>query len=408
MSVPACRSCGTPAPAPFLDLGRQPLANQLLREADLDREELRVPLRVFACPDCWLVQIADEVPPHELFSDYVYFSSTSDAMVAHARAAVHAHRAALGLDGDSFVVEIASNDGYLLQHCARLGIPCLGIEPAANVAAAAEERGIETRVAFFGAALADALRTERGPADLVLGNNVFAHAPDANDFVAGLARLLAPQGRAVLEFPYALDLIERVEFDTIYHEHVFYFTLTPLLPLFERHGLAVVDVERLAIHGGSLRLSVAHAGAEAAPRVTALLDEERARGVATPALYERFAADTRELCVALVKLLDELAAEGHRLAAYGASAKGSTLLNACGIGRERLAFVADRSPHKQGLFTPGTHLPIRPPEALLEEGIDRALLLTWNFADEIRGQQQAWEGAGGRFVLPLPQPRVWT
>ncbi|MCP5055398.1 MAG: class I SAM-dependent methyltransferase [bacterium] len=408
MSVSACRSCGAPAATPFLDLGLQPLANNLLREEDLEQPEPRVPLRVFACPRCWLVQIADEVPPHELFTHYPYFSSTSAAMVAHAREAVDLHRTALNLGADSFVVEIASNDGYLLQHFAEHGVPCLGIEPATNVAAEAQRRGIDTRVAFFDAELADVIVGERGPADLVLANNVFAHAPDTNEFVAGLAKLLAPSGRAVLEFPYAFDMIDRIEFDTIYHEHVFYFTATALAPLFARHGLAMVDVEPLELHGGSLRLSIAHAGEEPTPRIASLLEDERARGVANIGTYEHFAAETRELCGALVKLLDEQAAAGHRLAAYGASAKGSTLLNACGIGAERLAFVADLSPHKQGLYTPGTHLPILPPEALRDQQIDRTLLLTWNFAEEIRAQQSEWEQAGGRFVVPLPRPRVLT
>ena len=406
MSVERCRACGTPAPSPFLDLGLQPLANNLLRAEDLGGPEPRVPLRVFACPTCWLVQIADEVPPHELFSEYPYFSSTSDAMVEHARRAVEAHAGALGLGADSFVVEIASNDGYLLQHCLARGIPCLGIEPAANVAAEAQAKGIDTRVAFFGAALAEELVAARGPADLILANNVFAHVPDIRGFVAGLATLLAPGGRAVLEFPYAVDMVERLEFDTIYHEHVFYFTVSALVPLFAGVGLTVVDVERLAIHGGSLRLSVAREGEVVSQRVKERLEAEAREGFTSGERYERFAAGTRELCLDLVKLLDDLAAAGHRLAAYGASAKGSTLLNAAGIGGERLAFVVDRSPHKQGLFTPGAHLAIRPPEALQEDGIDRALLLTWNFADEIRAQQAAWEAGGGRFVVPLPEPRV--
>lgn len=406
MNPVRCRSCGSLRSHPVLDLGAQPLANQLLRPEDLARGEPRYPLRVAVCQDCWLIQITDVVPPAALFSEYLYFSSVSDALLSHAAAAVDVHRRECALDERSFVVEIASNDGYLLRNFVAAGVPCLGIEPARNIAEVAAGRGIPTRNEFFNADTARRVLATAGPADLILGNNVFAHVPDTNDFVAGLALLLKPAGRAVLEFPYACDLIEHVEFDTIYHEHVFYFTLEALEPLMARHGLEVFDVQRLAIHGGSLRLSVARSGQyPVRESVRSLRSEERAKGVGTTAYYEAFAARVLGLKGELLALLDRLRGEGHRLCAYGASAKGSTLLNFYGLGREGLDwldFVVDRSPAKQGRLTPGSHLPILPVEELMSRRPRHALLLTWNFAEEILAQQQAWRDAGGRFIVPLP------
>ena len=402
-----CRSCGSTHGRLVLDLGVQPLANNLLTEADLARPEPKFPLRLALCEGCWLLQITDIVPPVELFSEYLYFSSFSDALLRHAAEAVAKHRHDCALGADSFVVEIASNDGYLLKNFVAAGIPCLGIEPAENIAKVAIERGVPTISRFFGRASAAELLQQGRPADLILGNNVFAHAPDTNDFVAGLATLLKPGGRIALEFPYACDLIEHVEFDTIYHEHVFYFTLTALLPLFARHGLEIFDVERLAIHGGSLRLYAAHRGAQAVrPAVAALAGEERAKGVASPRYYDDFGDRVRRIRHDLVALVHRLKAEGSSIAAYGASAKGSTLLNYCGLGRETLDFVADRSTAKQGRLTPGTHLPIVAAEELARRRPDYALLLTWNFAEEILRQQQAYRDAGGRFIVPLPEVRT--
>ncbi|MCW5558160.1 MAG: class I SAM-dependent methyltransferase [Verrucomicrobiae bacterium] len=410
MSPLRCRSCGSLRSHPVLDLGIQPLANQLLRPEDLAAEEPRFPLRVSVCQDCWLIQITDIVPPAALFTEYLYFSSVSDALLSHAAAAVEGHRRECALDGCSFVVEIASNDGYLLRNFVAVGVPCLGIEPARNIAEVAQARGIPTRNEFFNADTARRVRMEQGAADLILGNNVFAHVPDTNDFVAGLAALLKPEGRAVLEFPYACDLIEHVEFDTIYHEHVFYFTLAALEPLFARHGLEVFDVQRLAIHGGSLRLSTARAGVHAVrDSVRQLREEERTKGVQSTPYYDAFAARVLGLKERLLGLLERLRGEGHRLCAYGASAKGSTLLNFYGLGRDGLDwldFVVDRSPAKQGRLTPGSHLPILPVEALMTQRPRHALLLTWNFADEILSQQQAWRDAGGRFIVPLPEVRL--
>jgi hypothetical protein len=305
------------------------------------------------------------------------------------------------------VIEVASNDGYCLQNFKSAGVPCLGIEPAKNIAQVAQEKGIETLVEFFGKDLAQTLAASGRQADLILGNNVFAHAPNTNDFVAGLRALLKPAGRVILEFPYAAEFIEKSEFDTIYHEHVFYFSLTALSPLFQRYGLSIFQVERLPIHGGSLRLFAGVEGAQAIhPSVPALLEEERRKGLASTAYYQGFAQRVLELRRELVSLLNELKRKGKTIAAYGASAKGSTLLNSFALGRDTLDFVADRSTYKQGRLTPGTHIPIVPPEALVAKRPDFTLLLTWNFADEILEQQKSYRDKGGRFIVPIPKVSI--
>jgi SAM-dependent methyltransferase len=304
-------------------------------------------------------------------------------------------------------VEVASNDGYLLQYFKAAHIPCLGIEPAANIAKVAREKGIESRVDFFTLKLAKELVAEKLPADLILGNNVFAHAPDTNDFVAGLAALLKPSGRIALEFPYGVDLIDHSEFDTIYHEHVFYFTVTALKPLFERHGLQLIRIDHLPIHGGSLRLYAARTGAHPVEAsVGRLLAEEKQKGVASPAYYLNFAAHVQDLKTSLVELISRLRAEKKTIAAYGAAAKGSTLVNFFGLGRDSLAFVTDRSTYKQGRLMPGQHIPILAPDALLEKQPDYTLLLTWNFAEEILAQQKAYRDSGGKFIIPIPKVTV--
>jgi SAM-dependent methyltransferase len=402
-----CRSCGSTAAAPILDLGQQPLANNLLTPADLAKPEPKFPLRLAVCKSCWMLQITDLVPPVELFSEYLYFSSFSDLMLRHSREACDGYMTEFGLNGQSLVVEVASNDGYLLQNFVKAKVPCLGIEPAANIAKVAREKGIETLVEFFGNKIASDLAAKNRQADLILGNNVFAHAPDTNDFVAGLKTLLKPNGRIALEFPYGADFIEHTEFDTIYHEHVFYFTLTALKPLFERHGLTIFRVQRLNIHGGSLRLFAGHTGVHDVERsATNLLAEETRKGVNALAYYEGFANQVRTIKDDLVALLAKLKKEGQNIAAYGASAKGSTLLNYYGVGAETLDFVADRSTYKQGRLTPGTHIPIVPPEELFGRKPDYTLLLTWNFADEILAQQKAYRDAGGQFIVPIPKVKV--
>ncbi len=406
-TIRACRSCEGRELLDVLDLGLQPLANRLLDADELDQEEPRFPLRLVFCPACGLVQITETVSPELLFRDYPYFSSVSDALLEHSREHAEALVAARGLGAEHRVVEVASNDGYLLQYFAARGVPVLGIEPARNVAEVARERGIPTRAEFFGREVAAALREEGVRADVLLANNVLAHVADLNGFVAGVARLLAPGGVAELEFPYVVDLVDRSEFDTVYHEHLCYFSAHAVEVLARRHGLVFTDVRRLPIHGGSLRVTLAAALEKPGrDRVEALLGEESARGVNRIDFHADLRARVEALRGELRALLTKLAGEGRRIVAYGASAKGSTLLNHFGIDGRLLDCVVDRSPAKQGRYTPGTHLPIRPAELLLEERPDYALLLTWNFAEEILAQQAAWREAGGRFVLPLPEVRV--
>lgn len=402
-----CRACGCTCGRVVLDLGVQPLANNLLRPEDIGQPEPAFLLRLAICESCWLLQLTDTVPPVQLFSEYIYFSSFSDALLRHAAEAAEKYRTEFALGPESFVVEIASNDGYLLKNIVAAGVPCLGIEPAANIAKVAIELGIPTVSQFFSHEFATELADRGQQADLIIGNNVFAHVPDINDFVLGLARLLKPSGRVVLEFPYACDLIEHVEFDTIYHEHVFYFTLTALVPLFAKHGLEVIDVERLRIHGGSLRLYIAHRGSHAVQaNVIPLLAAEQKLGVATATYYNTFSERVWRIREDLVKLLRGLKATGKAVAAYGASAKGSTLLNFYGLGQETLDFVADRSTYKQGRITPGSHLLIIPAEELAKRCPDYTLLLTWNFVEEILEQQDAYRKRGGKFILPLPEVAV--
>jgi predicted TPR repeat methyltransferase len=402
-----CRACGGSRVPLIISLGRTPLANALLTAEQLNGHEETYPLDLVFCQDCTLVQITETVPPARLFSDYAYFSSFSDTMLRHAETLVERVIRERGLDSSALVAEIASNDGYLLQFYRRAGIRVLGIEPAANIAKVAEEKGIPTVVDFFGETCAGALAARGDRADVIHANNVLAHVPDLPGFARGLAAMLTEKGVAIVEVPYVKDLIDHREFDTIYHEHLSYFSLTAIHRLCARHGLAVLDVERLAIHGGSLRVTIGHgAGAKASPAVARLLDEEHDWGVTRLEFYQRFADDVADLRRSLLAVLSELRAEGKRLAAYGAAAKGSTLLNCFGIGRDYLDFVVDRSPHKQGRFMPGVHLPIDAPSRLLRDRPDFVLLLTWNFADEILAQQQEFRQGGGRFIIPVPSVRV--
>jgi len=385
----------------------QPLANNFLKPQDLGKPEPRFPLRLAVCHGCWLMQITALVPPVELFSEYLYFSSFSETMLRHARDAAERYIEEFSLDSKSLAIEIASNDGYLLQNFVRAGVPCLGVEPAANIAKVAREKGIETVGEFFGELLAGTLVEQGRQADLILGNNVFAHAPETNDFVAGLKRLLKPRGRIVLESAYGADMLDHTEFDTIYHEHVFYFTLTSLIPLFRRHGLNIFRAEYLSIHGGSLRFFAAHEGdypVEAS--VEAILEDEMRRGIKSMEHYRGFARRVSDLKVSLCELLARLKCEGKTIAAYGASAKGTTLLNHFGIDTRFLDFVADRSTYKQGLLTPGTHIPVVAADRLAGMKPDFALLLTWNFAEEILRQQAEYRSQGGRFIVPVPEVKI--
>jgi SAM-dependent methyltransferase len=390
-----------------LDLGRVPLANALLTAQQLHEPEDRFPLELHFCPQCALVQIGETVPPERLFRDYAYASSFSDTMVEHARTLVETLIGRRGLGPAGLVIEVASNDGYLLQFYKQRGIPVLGIEPAANIAELAiATKGIPTLVEFFDEELARRLAADGRLADVIHAHNVFAHVPDPNRFVGGVKQLLKPGGVAVVEAPYVRDLIAKLEFDTIYHEHFSYYSLSAVEALCRRHGLMICDIELVPIHGGSLRLFMAHAGCPASAAVGELLAKEKSEGLLSFDYYRDFGDGVARLKEQLLALLRRLHGEGRRVAAYGASAKGSTLMNAFGIDRGLIEFVVDRSHLKQGRFTPGNHLPILPPEALLERRPDYVLLLTWNFAAEILAQQTEFRRCGGKFIIPVPEVLV--
>lgn len=405
-AVDSCRSCGSPHLTTILSLGQTPLANSLIDQAHLNSPEAVYPLTLSVCTNCSLVQILETVSPEVLFRDYMYFSSFSDTMLTHSRDLTERLVAERNLNSSSLVVEIASNDGYLLQHYVARGIAVLGIEPAANVAKVAQSKGVDTLCEFFTADLSAALAADGKRADVIHANNVLAHVNDINGFVQGISTLLKDNGIAVIETPYLKNLLDNVEFDTIYHEHIFYYSLTALDQLFRRHGLVIWKIEQLPIHGGSLRILAAKSPCAAHDSVADLLAEERAWGVSQPSSYQDFARRVIELRQKLTTLLGELKSGGKSIAVYGASAKGSTLLNFFGIGKELLDFVVDRSTVKQGRFTPGTRLPIYPPERLLEVMPDYVLLLTWNFAEEILAQQGEYIKQGGRFIVPIPSVRV--
>jgi SAM-dependent methyltransferase len=408
MQMTACRACGSPLATTMIDLGSTPLANGYLRPEQLAEPEPRWPLRAVVCDGCRLVQLDHVADARRIFADYAYFSSYSDSWLDHARRYVDDVVARFGLDTSTQVVEIASNDGYLLQHFVARGIPAMGIEPAANVARVAVAAGIPTRVMFFDSAAAADLRRDGIRADLVVANNVLAHVPDLNDFVHGIACLLGPDGVATFEFPHLLRLLQERQFDTIYHEHFSYFSLLSVERLFARHGLSVFDVQQLPTHGGSLRLFVQHAHGprRVTPAVHALRETEDAAGLDDAGTYRAFGAAVESLRDALRRFVLDARAGGKRIAAYGAPAKGNTLLNYCALGSDLIELTVDRNPHKQNHYLPGTRIPVREVEALRGARPDYVLLLPWNLKDEIVSQVGWIREWGGRFVVPVPEVTV--
>ncbi|MBL4819253.1 MAG: class I SAM-dependent methyltransferase [Deltaproteobacteria bacterium] len=402
-----CRFCSSSRIDLFLDLGQMPLVNSLLAEQQLEIPEPKYPLSLVFCSDCCLVQLGEIVPPESLFSEYLYFSSFSEEMVEQARQISEKLIQKRNLTNQSLVVEIASNDGYLLQWYQKSGIPILGIEPAQNIAKIAqEEKKIPTIVEFFGIDLGIRLRKEGKLADVIHANNVMAHVPDMNGFIRGIGQLIKPGGLAVIEVPYVIDMIDKCEFDTIYHEHVFYFSVTALDRIFKKHDLLLSHVDRIKLHGGSLRLFVIpmHSRVKQEKSVLDLIKQESEIGANQLSYYKELASKISTFQEKLLEKLVGLKKQGKSIAAYGASAKGCILLNSFGIGKETIDFVVDKNIYKQGKLMPGVHIPIKQPSELLEKKPDYVLLLTWNFADEILAQQAEYRRLGGKFIIPQANP----
>ncbi len=409
MVEPRCRFCETPLKDTVVDLGMSPLCESYLAAAQLDQAEAFYPLHVRVCASCFLVQVGEYVRAEEIFTEYAYFSSFSSAWLKHAEDYVTAISERLALGSKSFVVELASNDGYLLQYFVKRGIPCLGIEPAANVAKAAVERGVETLVAFFGRELGRELGAKGRRADLVLGNNVLAQVPDVNSFIAGVPELLKSEGTATFEFPHLMRLFVGNLFDTIDHEHYSYFSLLTVEAIFARHGLSVFDVEELWTHGGSLRIYARHTADASRPlsaRLLSLRAREEAAGYRNLETYTRFEEQVRETKRKLLELLIAAKRRGKRIVGYGAPGKGNTLLNYCGIRSDFIEFTVDRNPYKQGKFLPGTHIPILHPSRLDEARPDYIFILPWNFQAEILAQLEHVRAWGAKFIVPIPEATV--
>jgi SAM-dependent methyltransferase len=409
MASGSCRSCGAPLELLFVDLGMSPLCESFLSAGDLDRMGPFYPLRVLVCGQCWLVQLGEYVRVESIFSDYAYFSSYSDSWLAHAKAYVDMMTERFALGAKSRVVELASNDGYLLQYFVAKGIPALGVEPAANVAKVAVEKGVPTVVKFFGRKTAAELAAESGPADVIVGNNVLAQVPDLNDFVGGMKTLLAPRGVVTMEFPHLMRLIEGNQFDTIYHEHFSYFSWIATQRIFASHGLTLFDVEELPSHGGSLRVFARHAEDDGKPvtaRAQGLEARERGAGIARPEYYTAFARKVVATKHRLLDFLIDAKGRGKSIAGYGAPGKGNTLLNYCGIRTDFLDYTVDRSPHKQGKFLPGTHIPIFAPEKIAETKPDYVMIVPWNLQKEIARQLAYVRDWGGRLFVPIPEVKV--
>ncbi len=392
----------------FLELGDQPLANAFLRSQDEFADEPTFPLDVYLCRDCALVQLLDVIDPELLFRNYLYVTGTSDTIAQHNQAYARSVGQALELGSDDLVIEVASNDGSLLRCFQEHGVRTLGVEPAANIAEQARAHGVETLDVFFDEAAAQEIRASRGAARAVIGNNVLAHVDDPQGFLRGCKALLDETGLVMVEVPYLGPFLERLEYDTVYHEHLCYFSVGPLARLCDAVGLSIVRIDFVPVHGGSLRMYAGHAGVHGghAADVLRLVEQERGQGMASLERFERFAEEVAEGRRTLLELLDRLKAEGRSVAGYGAPAKGNTLLNYCGIDTGRLAYTVDKNPLKVGLYTPGMHLPVLPVSTLLERKPDYVLILAWNFAEEIQRQQQAYREQGGRFIVPIPRAEV--
>jgi C-methyltransferase C-terminal domain/Putative zinc binding domain/Methyltransferase domain len=403
-----CRGCGSRNLRNFLSLGPTPLANSFLRTPDEFSAEQSFPLDVHFCESCSLVQLVDVIDPEVLFRDYIYVTGTSDTIAAHNLEYARDVSVLLGLEPGDLVVEIASNDGSLLKCFQPYGVRTVGVEPAVNLARLAGAAGVETVNSFFNSETSTVVRNSYGPARAVIGNNVLAHVDDTRDFLSGCAELIDDRGLVIIEAPYVRDLLDKLEYDTIYHEHLCYFSVTALMALAERAGLSIVRVDRVPVHGGSLRMYAARRSAHPghAPAVIAMADEERALGLSNLDVYRRMAAGVRANREALMHLLEGLREAGSTIGGYGAPAKGNTLLNYCRIGTGLVPYTVDKNPMKVRLYTPGMHIPVLPVETLVERRPDYVLLLAWNFAEEIIAQQQEYRRLGGRFIIPIPEPRV--
>ena len=405
----SCRFCGTPLTNTFVDLGMSPLCESYLSLDQINQEEPFYPLHVHVCDNCYLVQLESYVSPEHIFTEYAYFSSYADTWLKHAKDYTDLMVERFGYNEDSYVVELASNDGYLLQYFVEKNIPCLGVEPAANVAKVAEEKGVPTLVEFFGVECAKKMVADGKQADLILGNNVLAQVPDLNDFVAGIKILLAPGGVVTIEFPHLMCLMAENQFDTIYHEHFSYFSFITTQKIFAAHGLTLFDVEELSTHGGSLRIYARHEDDDSKPisdRAIALLKREEEAGFKDMQSYANFDEQVKETKRKLLEFLITAKREGKTVAGYGAPGKGNTLLNYCGIRTDFIDYTVDRNPYKQGKFLPGTHIPIYAPDKIMETKPDYVLILPWNFKDEIIKQMAAIKEWGGKFVVPIPEVTV--
>ncbi|MDR8390233.1 class I SAM-dependent methyltransferase [Aliifodinibius sp. S!AR15-10] len=403
-----CRFCNEELSDVFVDLGMSPLSNSYLKASELDQAEQFYPLTAMVCPSCFLVQLREYESPSDIFSDYAYFSSYSDSWLEHARQYVEMVTERFKISKDSLVVELASNDGYLLKNFLANGVPILGIEPAENVAQAAIEKGIPTLVEFFGRELAEKLASENKRADLIIGNNVLAHVPDINSFVGGIKTLLKPEGVATLEFPHLLNLIEENQFDTIYHEHFSYISFLAVSAIFDSHGMNIFDVDEIPTHGGSLRIYASHkkSSHKEQDSTSALIDKELAAGLDQMSTYYTFSEGVQQVKRDLLEKLIEIKNEGKTIAGYGAAAKGNTLLNYCGIRTDMVDYVVDRNPNKAGKFLPGTHIPVKDVSTIKEDKPDYLFILPWNLKKEIIAQNSFIREWGGKFIIPIPQVQI--